>query len=66
MVSVLAIYSDNPSSNPADVYSFSVIFLKRTKINKKEAGVGAFKKRAKVGGITSDALFSQQRKFLPV
>ena len=43
MVSVLAFYSDDPSSNPAEVYNFSVkLLLKRTKINKKEAGVGPF------------------------
>ena len=43
VVSVLAFYSDNPSSNPAEVYNFSVkLLLKRTKINKKEAGVGPF------------------------
>ena len=46
MVSVLAFYSDDPSSNPDEVYNFSVKFLlKRTKINKKEAGVGPFKKK---------------------
>ena len=38
MVSMLAVYSDNPSSNPIEVYSFySVKCLKITKINKKEA-----------------------------
>ena len=43
VVSVLAFYSDDPSSNPAEVYNFSVkLLLKRTKINKKEAGVGPF------------------------
>ena len=43
MVSVLAFYSDDPSLNPAEVYNFSVkLLLKRTKINKKEAGVGPF------------------------
>ena len=43
--SVLAFYSDDPSSNPAEVYNFSVkLILKRTKINKKEAGVGPLKK----------------------
>ena len=43
VVSVLAFYSDNPSSNPAEVYNFSVkLLLKRTKLNKKEAGVGPF------------------------
>ena len=45
VVSVLAFYSDYPSSNPTEVYNFSVkLLLKRTKINKKEAGVGPFKK----------------------
>ena len=39
VVSVLAFYSENPSSNRAEAYSFSVrLCLKRTKINKKEAG----------------------------
>ena len=43
VVSVLAFYSDDPSSNPAEVYNFSVkLLLKRMKINKKEAGVGPF------------------------
>ena len=43
VVSVLAFYSDDPSSNPAEIYNFSVkLLLKRTKINKKEAGVGPF------------------------
>ena len=46
VVSVLAFYSDDPSSNPAEVYNFSVkLLLKRTKINKKEAGVGPFLKK---------------------
>ena len=44
--SVLAFYSVNPSSNPTEVYDFySVNCLKRTKINKKEAGNGPFLKR---------------------
>ena len=43
VVSVLAFYSDNPSSNPAEVYNFSVILLlKRTKINKKRPGLANF------------------------
>ena len=43
MVSVLAFYSDDPSSNLAEVYNVSVkLLLKRTKISKKEAGVGPF------------------------
>ena len=46
MVSVLAFYSDNPSSNPAEVYNFSVkLLLKRTKINKKRPGLAHFKKK---------------------
>ena len=46
MVSVLAFYSDDPSSNPAEVYNFSVkLLLKRTKINKKRPGLVHFKKR---------------------
>ena len=39
MVSMLTIYSDDPSSNPVEVNSFySVKCLKITKINKNEAG----------------------------
>ena len=46
MVSVLAFYSDNPSSNPAEVYNFSVkLLLKRTKINKKRPGLAHFLKK---------------------
>ena len=49
MVSGLAFYSDNPSSNPAEVYIFSVkLLLKRTKINRKEAGVGPFFKKSRL------------------
>ena len=46
VVSVLALYSDDPSLNPTEVYNFSVkLLLKRTKINTKEAGVGPFFKK---------------------
>ena len=46
VVNMLTFYSDNPSSNPAEVYNFSVkLLLKRTKINKKEAGVGPLEKK---------------------
>ena len=46
MVSVLAFYSDDPSSNPAEVYNFSVkLLLKRTKINKKRPGLAHFLKK---------------------
>ena len=37
VVSVLAFYSDNPSSNPA---SYLIFLYEKTKINKKVAGVG--------------------------
>ena len=44
MVSVLAFYSDDPSSNSAEVYSFSVKFVFEKNENKqKEARVGPFK-----------------------
>ena len=43
VVSVLAFYSDDPSSNPAEVYNFSVkLLLKSTKINKKRPGLAHF------------------------
>ena len=44
VVSVLAFYFDDPSSNPADAYSFSVKSVYGKNGNKqKEAGVGPFK-----------------------
>ena len=49
VVSVLVFYSDNLSSNPAEVYNFSVkLLLKRTKINKKRPGLAHFFKK-KIG-----------------
>ena len=46
VVSVLNFYSDDPSSNIAQVYNFSVkLLLKRTKIDKNEAGVAPFEKQ---------------------
>ena len=45
VVSVLAFYSDDPSSNPKEDYIFSVKgSLKRTNKNKKESAVGPLKK----------------------
>ena len=45
VVSMLAFYSNNPSSNPADAYSFSVKFVFEKNENKQnEAGVGPFLK----------------------
>ena len=53
VVSVLAFYSDDPSSNPAEVYNFSVkLLLKRTKINKKRPGLTHFFKK-----ITANLIF---------
>ena len=43
VVSVLAFYSDDPSSNPNKDYTFSVkVYMKRMKINKKRGRVGQF------------------------
>ena len=43
VVSMPAFYSDDPSSNPADLYSFSLKFVFEKKENKqKDAGVGPF------------------------
>ena len=43
-VRVLAFYSDNPSLNPAEKYSFFCKYvLGKIEINKKEAGVGLLK-----------------------
>ena len=43
MVSVLACYSDDLSSNPAEAYSFSVKFeFEKNENKQKEAGVGPF------------------------
>ena len=52
VVSVLAFYSDNPSSNPADAYSFSVqIVFEKNENKQKEAGVGPFLKKKKEKNI---------------
>ena len=39
MVSMLTIYADSPNSNPTEVYKILLVknFLKRMKINEKEA-----------------------------
>ena len=46
MVSVLAFYSEDPSSNPAEAYSFfcNVVFEKNEN-KQKEAGVGPLSKK---------------------
>ena len=45
MVSILAFYSDNLSLNPAGYLNF---LYEKTKINKKEAGVGPYLKKSAV------------------
>ena len=45
VVSVLAFYSDDLSSNPAEVYNFSnKIVIEKNENKQNEAGVGPFKK----------------------
>ena len=45
MVSVLVFYSDNLSTNPADVYSFFFKFVfEKSKNKQKEAAIGPFLK----------------------
>ena len=58
VVIVLAFYSDDPSSNPTEVYSFSVkLLLKRTKSNKKRPGVGPFIKRLNNDSLPNFGIF---------
>ena len=46
VVSVLAFYSDDPSSNPAEAYSFFCkIVFEKNKNEQKEAGLAHFFKR---------------------
>ena len=48
MVSVFALFSDDPSLNPSEVCRFySVNCLKRTKINQKRPGMAHFLKNKK-------------------
>ena len=45
VVSALVFYSDDPSSNHADVYFFSVKFVfEKSKNKQKEEGIGSFLK----------------------
>ena len=46
MVSVLAFYSDDPSSIPAEVYNFFCkIVVEKNENKQKEAGIGPFLKK---------------------
>ena len=52
VVSVLAFYSNDPSSIPTKVYNFSVkLLLKRTKINKKRPWLAHLKKSLFRGAV---------------
>ena len=45
VASVLALWSDDPSSNPTDTYSFSIkILFEKNEEKQIEAGVGLLKK----------------------
>ena len=59
VVSVIAFYCDDPSSNPVEFYNFMLNFLlKRTKVNEKEVGIGpllnTFKKEEYTERVISD------------
>ena len=50
VVNKLALKSDDPSSNPADAYSFSVkILFEKNENKQKEAGIGSFLKATMTG-----------------
>ena len=65
VVSVPAFYSDDPSSNPA---GYLINFLyEKMKINKKEAGVGPFKKSLLINGCSKNKnLFFAQSLSVPL
>ena len=54
MVSVLAFFSVNHSSNPATVFSVKFVFEKHE--NKKEAGVGPFEKGKEGNDVTDSTV----------
>ena len=68
MVSLLALYSDDPSSSPAEAYNFSVMFcLKRMKINKKRLGLAHFFKKTIAGTtILIDHLITCQKSMFNI
>ena len=49
VVSVLAFYSDDPSSNPAEAILIVKFVLDKNENKQKEAGVGQFKKISFIG-----------------
>ena len=55
---MLAFYSNDPNSNPAEVYNFSVkLNLEKNENKQKEAGVGPFKKNILAKGRTNLASY---------
>ena len=49
MVSELTLYSDNPSSYPAEAFSFTLkVMLEKRRNKQKETGTGPFKRRGRV------------------
>ena len=57
MVSVLAFYSDDPSSIPAEVYNFFCkIVVEKNENKQKEAGVGPFFFKKKNNFLTAFCL----------
>ena len=64
MVSVLAFYSNDPSSNPAGYLNY---LYKKTKTNEKEAGVGPSLRKQnyhQVGKLHLKRLFVLNNSFL--
>ena len=64
MVSVLAFYSVDPSSNPAEVYSFfcKICFSKEQIINKKRPGLAHLKNWCKYFELISNFIFYIKNK----
>ena len=63
MVSVLALFSNDPSSNPADAYSFSIqfVFEKNENKNKKRPGLAHFLKMENLYKISYSAPWCSNR-----
>ena len=60
VVSVLAFYSDDPRSNLAEAYSFSLKFVfEKTKINKTMSGLAHFLKKITYRNILLRASYNR-------
>ena len=63
VVSVLAFYSDDLSSHPADTYSFSVqVVFEKNQNKHKEAVVGPFKNKELTRVVCDEMRVSNSRK----